>query len=274
MANYSFEDLEKKALEYRRKVLTLIHKAGSGHPGGSLSAVEIFVTLYHSVMRHYPLDPKSVERDRLVVSKGHISPIVYVTLADLGYFQVEELQRFRRLNGILQGHVYRDVPGVEFSTGSLGQGLSVANGIALAAKILDKDYNVFCVLGDGELQEGSIWEAAMSAAQLKLGNVCAIVDRNMVQENGPTEEIMQEEPLGQKWNSFGWRVKEVDGHDIRALLNAFDEFKQTQDSPFIIIAKTIKGKGVSFMEGQSKWHGKAPDAQQLESALWELDFKR
>jgi transketolase len=268
--NMDVEALKAKAVQYRREILQTTHAAGSGHPGGSLSAVEIFISLYDHQMNHKPDNPQWEDRDRLIVSKGHATPAVYVTLANSGYFPKEELKRFRQFGSILQGHVHRKVPGVEFNTGSLGHGLSVANGLAIGAKMLKKDFRVYCLLGDGEIQEGSIWEAAMTAAHYKLDNVCAIVDYNKVQENGPTNEIKNLEPLGEKWRSFGWHAIEVLGHNFNQLIPALDQFGAVKDKPFVIIAHTIKGKGVSFMEGEHGWHGKAPGAEQLEKALSEL----
>jgi transketolase len=264
------KDLTRKAFLYRKDILETLNAAGSGHPGGSLSAVEIFLSLYEYKMSHKPDDPAWEDRDRLIVSKGHVTPIVYVTLANQGYFPKEELKGFRKYKSRLQGHVHRKVPGVEFNTGSLGHGLSVANGMAMGARLLKKSSKIYCLLGDGEIQEGSIWEAAMSAAHYKLGNVCAIVDYNKVQENGPVSEIKGLEPLAEKWRSFGWEVREIDGHDFESIIGALDAFDGTGDKPFAIIANTIKGKGVSFMEGDRNWHGKAPSDEQLAKALEEL----
>lgn len=264
------ENLKKIAKQYRRELLEMINEAGSGHPGGSLSATEIMVALYHYKMNHRPHQPDWPVRDRFIMSKGHASPIVYVTLANLGYFDKEELHGFRKMGSLLQGHVHTGVPGVEFSSGSLGQGLSVANGIALGAKIRNVKFKVYCLLGDGEIQEGQVWEAAMTASHHKLDNICAIVDSNKVQENGPVEDIKGEMPLVEKWQSFGWKTIEVDGHDFEQLIDALDEFERTIGKPTMIIANTIKGKGVSFMEGKAAWHGKAPNTEQLEAALAEL----
>lgn len=262
--------LKEKALLFRREILETLHRAGSGHPGGSLSSVEILTTLYFHKMRHNPKDPQWEQRDRLIISKGHASAGTYVVLANAGYFPKQELQNYRKLGSPLQGHVHFKTPGVEFNTGSLGHGLSVANGIALGAKLLDKNFKTYCLMGDGEIQEGSVWEAAMTAPHYKLNNICAIVDYNKVQENGPTNEIKNLEPLGAKWVSFGWHVIEVDGHDFGALINAFDQFETVKSKPTVIIAHTVKGKGVSFMEGQASWHGKAPNAEMLQKALTEL----
>lgn len=232
--------------------------------------MEIFITLYFYKMRHKPDDPKWEDRDRLIISKGHISPVTYVTLANCGYFPKEELNTFRRLNSRLQGHVHTKAPGVEFNTGSLGHGLSLANGVALGAKLLKKDFKVYCLMGDGELQEGSVWEAAMTGSHYKLDNVCGIVDYNKVQENGPTNEIKNLEPLSDKWKSFGWHVIEIDGHNFEELIAAVDEADTVKQKPTMIIAHTTKGKGVSFMEGRAQWHGKTPNKEQLEKALLEL----
>lgn len=262
--------LQRKAIEFRKKIVQVTNAAGSGHPGGSLSAVEILISLYHYKLRHRPTDPHWVDRDRLIISKGHASPAAYVALADSGYFPQEELKTFRKLGARLQGHVHRKVPGVELNTGSLGHGLSVANGMALAAKMAKKDFRIYCLLGDGEIQEGSVWEAAMSSAHFKLNNVCAIVDYNKIQENGLVNEIMNLEPLADKWKSFGWEVAEADGHDFNDLKKALDKFDHAK-KPYVIIAHTAKGKGVTFMEGKSKWHGKAPNNDELAAALKELE---
>lgn len=264
--------LKEKARQFRKEILEVIFEAGSGHPGGSLSAVEILISLYYYKMRHKPENTSWPIRDRFIMSKGHASALLYVTLANCGYFPKEELKTFRKLNSRLQGHVYIDVPGVELSTGSLGQGLSVANGIALGAKIQKANFKVYCLLGDGEIQEGQVWEAAMTASHHKLDNVCAIIDKNQVQENGPVKDIKNEEPLSDKWRSFGWQAIEADGHDFNRLIPALDEFDTIKGKPTVIIADTIKGKGVSFMEGQAKWHGKAPKKEELAKALLELGF--
>ena len=262
--------LKKKALIFRKEILEAVNLAGSGHPGGSLSAVEILITLYECQMKHRGDDPKWEDRDRLIISKGHCTPAVYVTLSHYGYFPKQEMKTFRKFGTRLQGHVHTKVPGIEFNTGSLGHGLSVANGIALGARRLKKDFNVYCFMGDGEIQEGSVWEAAMTSTHHKLDRVCAIVDYNKLQENGPLNEIKDIEPLTSKWVSFGWHTIECNGHDFHELISAFDEFEKTKDKPTVIIAHTVKGKGVAFMEGQAKWHGKAPKNDQLEQALAEL----
>jgi len=270
--NIDIDALKKKAFQYRKDILKVLNSAGSGHPGGSLSAVEILISLYEYEMNHRPEDPDWEDRDRLIISKGHITPAVYVTLAGQGYFPAEELEGFRKFGSRLQGHVHIKVPGVEFSTGSLGHGLSVANGIAMGARMMKKDFKVYCLMGDGEVQEGSVWEAAMTAAHYKLDNVCAVVDYNKIQENGLVSDIKGIEPLADKWRSFGWHAVEAQGHRFQDIIDALDEFDRIKDKPFVIIAHTVKGKGVSFMEGDNKWHGKAPNDEQLEKALTEFDF--
>ncbi len=260
-------ELKSKAYLFRKEILETLETAGSGHPGGSLSAVEIFVALYGAVMNHRPAEPLWEGRDRLVVSKGHITPVTYVTLANFGYFPKEELKTFRKFGSRLQGHVVKKVPGVEFNTGSLGHGLSFANGVAMAARLKGKGFKVYCLMGDGEIQEGSVWEAAMSAAHFKLDNVCAIVDYNKVQENGLVSDIKGLDPLAEKWRTFGWNAIDIDGNDLPQLLKAFETFKATAGKPTVIIANTLKGKGVPFMELKSAWHGKAPNKEQLAEAL-------
>ncbi len=269
--NIDIEKLKLQALQNRKDILETINAAGSGHPGGSLSAVEILLSLYSYKMNHKPDDPTWEDRDRLIVSKGHVSPVVYVTLANAGYFPKEELKTFRKFQSRLQGHVHTKVPGIEFNTGSLGHGLSVANGIGLGARMAKKNFNTYCLMGDGEIQEGSVWEAAMTSTHQKINNVCAIVDYNKVQENGPVSEIKGLEPLADKWKSFGWHVEEIIGHNFKQLIAALDKFDTVKDKPFVIIAHTIKGKGISFMEGEKGWHGKAPNDEQLQEALAELN---
>lgn len=259
--------LKAKAYVIRKEILETLETAGSGHPGGSLSAVEIFLALYGGVMNHRPSEPGWEGRDRLIVSKGHITPAVYVTLANFGYFPKEELKTFRKFGSRLQGHVHKKVPGVEFNTGSLGHGLSYANGVAMAAKMKAASFKTFCLMGDGEIQEGSVWEAAMTAAHYKLDNVCAIVDYNKVQENGLVSDIKGLDPLADKWRSFGWNTIDIDGNDLDQLVKAFEVFKNTQGKPTVVIANTLKGKGVPFMELKSAWHGKAPNKEQLADAL-------
>lgn len=263
--------LQEKAGQIRRHIVTMVGEASSGHPGGSLSAADIVTALYFEAMR---IDPQKLdwpERDRFVLSKGHAAPVLYAALAERGYFPVEELQTLRRLGSTLQGHPdMRKVPGVEMSTGSLGQGLSAAVGMALAGKLDDRDYRVFALLGDGEIQEGQVWEAAMAAAHYKLENVIAFLDLNGLQIDGPTGEVMSLEPVADKWRAFGWEVQEIDGHDMKKILDAIEKAKEVRVKPSIIIAKTVKGKGVSFMENQVGWHGSAPKPEQVEQALKEL----
>lgn len=269
-AEYDVAKLKASALAIRQDILKVTNAAKCGHPGGSLSAVEILVSLYAYKMKCKADDPTWADRDRLIVSKGHVSPVVYTALAHFGYFPHEELSTYRKYKSRLQGHVVRKVPGVEFNTGSLGHGLSVANGIAYGAQLRKKDVNVYCLMGDGEIQEGSVWEAAMTAAHHNIDQVCAIVDYNKVQENGRTEDIKSLEPLVDKWKSFGWEVADVDGHNFDELMAALDRFDTIKGKPYVILANTIKGKGVSFMEGKNQWHGKAPNDEQLADALSEL----
>ena len=264
--------LKKVCRTIREDILEMIHQAGSGHPGGSLSSVEILTALYFTdVMKVDAKNPKWEERDRFILSKGHVAPVVYSVLARKGFFPVEELKTLRRFGSILQGHPHMShTPGLDCSAGSLGQGLSVANGIALAFKKRNKPQRVYCLLGDGELQEGQIWEAAMFAPQQRLDNVCAIVDYNHVQLDGTVEEIKSLNNLPARWNAFGWNVIEVEGHDVEAVYYAFKLAETVKNRPSVLIAHTVKGKGVSFMENDCNWHGNAPNAQQLESALKEL----
>ncbi len=265
--------LKKKAKEIRRDDLTMIAKAGSGHPGGSLSMVEILTTLFYGgVLRHDPKNPEWDKRDRLVLSKGHGCPALYVVLAHRGYFPRDLLWTLRKLGSPLQGHPQRGLlPGIEISSGSLGQGLSIAGGMALAAKLDKQTHRIYCIIGDGESDEGQIWEAAMTAAKYALDNFCAILDANGVQQNGPVSEIKNLEPLPEKWRSFGWHPIELNGHRFEELLAAFEKAKSVKGKPAILIARTVKGKGVSFMEGQSSWHGKAPKPEELERALQEIE---
>lgn len=270
--NFNIEEFNERSRNFRKEILEMLNKAGSGHSGGSLSCIDILNVLYFHKMKNKPEDPSWSERDRFIMSKGHASPAAYVALANRGYFPKEELKNFRKLGAILQGHVHSKVPGIELSTGSLGQGLAVANGIAIAGKLKNEDFNVYCLLGDGEIQEGSIWETLMAAGHRRLDNLCAILDYNKIQENGPVAEIKTLEPLPEKLTAFNWHVINIDGNDMSQIKDALDEFDGVKDSPTFIIANTIKGKGVSFMEGQAKWHGKAPDDGQLKEALQNLGF--
>lgn len=265
------QELKQKAKALRGELLQVIYEAGSGHPGGSLSCVEIILTLYGTQMRFDPTNPQWPGRDIFVMSKGHGTLTTYAVLAEFGFFPKEELHKFRKLGHRLQGHAYRGVPGMEVSTGSLGQGLSVANGFALAARLDGSQRRVYCLLGDGECQEGQVWEAAMSAGFRKLSNLCAIIDYNGVQQNGPVKTIKDLEPLAAKWQAFNWNALEVDGHNVEALIEAYGKARQETARPTVIIAHTVKGKGVSFMEGNHAWHGKAPKADELKAALAELN---
>ncbi len=267
----SAEELKKLSWQTRRDILIMLEKAGSGHPGGSLSAVEILIGLYYYKLRHDPKNPGWPARDRFVLSKGHGCPVLYTVLAHRGFFPKEELMTFRKLGSRLQGHAFRGVPGVEVSSGSLGQGLSIANGMAVVAKNDKRDTRVYCLMGDGEMDEGQIWEAAMAASFYKLDNLCGIVDRNQVQQNGPTKLIKDLEPVADKWKACGWHVIDINGHDTRQVIKAYDEAESTKGRPTLVLANTIKGKGVSFMEGNHQWHGKAPNKVELEAALKELD---
>ena len=261
--------LERIALELRRGVVNLLRHSRSGHLGGSLSLADVMAVLYFSVLRNNPTQPDWSGRDPLLLSKGHAAPILFVTLAARGYFPTEWLDEHRKLNGHLQGHPDRKTPGVEAATGSLGQGLSIVNGLMLAARLNGRDTRAVAVLGDGECNEGQVWEAAMSAAHYRLPTV-AVLDRNRLQIGGTTEQVMRLEPLADKWRSFGWQVLEVNGHSIPALLRAFETAWQTLDRPTLVLAHTIKGKGVSFMENQVDYHAKIPADALFEQALAEL----
>ena len=266
----SLDSLKSAALQMRRDILSTIAEAGSGHPGGSLSAVELLTSLYYTELRHDPSNPGWPDRDKFVLSKAHACPVLYVVLAHCGYFPKEELSTFRKINSRLQGHAHTMTPGVEMSGGSLGQGLSFAVGTAIAGKLDGRSSRVFAMLGDGECDEGQVWEAAMSASHYRLDNLVAIVDRNGIQNDRFTSEVMNLEPLPDKWRSFGWHVIEIDGHSFPEVLSALDEARSVKDKPSVIIAATVKGKGVSFMENNPEFHGKAPNAEQLEQAFKEL----
>ncbi|GAW93166.1 transketolase [Calderihabitans maritimus] len=271
MSDNNYKFLEEKAKTIRKDIVTMITEAGSGHPGGSLSAVEIVTALYFQEMRIDPQRPDWPERDRFVLSKGHAAPLLYAVLAERGYFPKEELYTLRKIGSRLQGHPdMNKLPGVEMSTGSLGQGLAVANGIALAGKLDGRDYRVFVLLGDGEIQEGEVWEAAMAAAHYRLDNVVAFLDYNGLQIDGPIREVMSPDPVADKWRAFGWRVMEINGHDFAQILGALKQAREFKGSPVMIVAHTVKGKGVSFMENQVDWHGVAPTREQMEQALREL----
>jgi len=262
--------LEKKVKGIKKLIIQMLAKAGSGHPGGSLSSAELVTCLYFEVLRHDPKNPDWPQRDRFHMSKGHCCPLWYAILAKCGYFAIEELWTLRQLGSNLQGHPDRRTPGVTLASGSLGQGLSVALGMALAAKIDKEDYRVYCLLGDGEIQEGNIWEAAMSTSHYKCDNICAIVDYNGYQIDGKTVDIMNLEPLVDKWRAFGWHTIEIDGHSIPEILDAYTQAKTIKNKPTVIIAHTIKGKGVSFMENVVDFHGRAPTKEEEKKALEEL----
>ncbi len=252
--------------------LDMVYGANSGHLGGSYSSLDILTTLYNGVMNIDPAHPDDPDRDRFVLSKGHCTPGLYPTLALRGYFPVEDLKMFRSINGHMSGHAEMHyVRGVDMSTGSLGQGISVAVGMALAGKADGKSYRVYAVLGDGELEEGQVWEASMAAAKFKLDNLCAVVDVNGLQIDGRTDDVMPSGPLDKKFAAFGWNVIPVDGHDYDALQAAFAAAAQTRGQPTVLLAKTVKGKGVSFMENEAGWHGKAPNAEQYAQAKAELE---
>jgi transketolase len=251
--------------------MQMLGKAGSGHPGGSLSATDLITVLYFAVMRHDPKNPAWPERDRFHMSKGHCCPLWYAVLSEAGYFPQDKLWTLRRLGSILQGHPDRRTPGVDVASGSLGQGLSVAVGMSLASKIDKKDYRVYVLLGDGEIQEGNIWEAAMAAAHYKCDNLCAILDYNGFQIDGRTEAIMNLEPLVAKWQAFGWHTIEIDGHNIKEIISAYQKAQDFKAKPGIIIAHTIKGKGVSFMENVVDFHGRAPTKEEADEAIKELE---
>ncbi|MEM3396555.1 MAG: transketolase [Thermoplasmata archaeon] len=263
--------LTEKAIVVRRHIIRMIYNAQSGHPGGSLSATDILVALYFKYLRHRPTDPGWADRDRFVLSKGHGVPALYAVLAESGYFPKEELLTLRKINSRLQGHPdARKLPGIEASTGSLGQGLSVACGMALAGKIDKKEYRVYAMIGDGESESGQIWEAAMTAHHYKLDNLTVFLDRNNLQIDGCTENIMCLEPLKNKWEAFGWHVIEINGHDYREIGKAIEESWGVKGKPTMVIAKTVKGKGVSFMENNVSFHGKPPNKEEAERAMKEL----
>jgi len=265
------DNLQSIAKQIRRDILIQTHLAGSGHPGGSLSCAEILVALYCNIMKHDPSNPQWANRDRFVLSKGHAAPALYAILAHYGYFSPNELKTFRKLGSILQGHPDSNTPGIEVSTGSLGQGLSIANGIALAAKMDNKNVRTFVLLGDGECDEGQIWEAAMFASHYKLDNLCAIIDRNQFQIDNATEKVIALEPLRSKWESFGWIVNTINGHNFIDLIRCLDFYQKIPHKPTLIVANTIKGKGISFMEDQNSFHGKCLSSEEMKNALKELD---
>ena len=263
--------LKEKAREIRRSIIRMLAESGSGHPGGSLSAADVLACLYFHTMRHDPLNPTWPERDRFILSKGHACPVVYATLAEAGYFPKEHLMTLRKLGSPLQGHPdMKKLPGLEMTTGSLGQGFSTCVGMALAAKLDKSPRRIFVMIGDGESQEGQIWEAAMAAAHYKLDNITAVLDFNGLQIDGPNEKVITVEPVVAKWRAFGWNVIEINGHDLLQILDALSPKRTVLGKPTMIVAHTIKGKGVSFMENVVDFHGKAPTKEQAEKALAEL----
>ncbi|HDH51321.1 MAG TPA: transketolase [Nitrospirae bacterium] len=265
-------ELENISREIRIDILKMLHESGSGHTGGSLSAADVAVAIYFSRMNFDVNDPGMKERDRFILSKGHAAPLLYAILARAGYIAPDVLASLRKIDSPLQGHPCCELlPGVEVSTGSLGQGLSVANGIAMGLKLDNIPSRVFCIMGDGEVQEGQIWEAAMTAAHYKLDNICGVVDNNGLQIDGPVEEVMGVAPLPDKWEAFGWNVIEVNGHKMDEILGALDDAGNTKGRPTVIIAHTVKGKGVSIFEGKVEYHGVAPTADELEQAMKELN---
>ncbi len=267
----TLEQLKAVAKEVRKDIVTMLTESASGHPGGSLSAVEIMTTLYFNEMNVSVENKNDPDRDRFVLSKGHAAPVLYSVLAEKGYFDKSELMGLRKLGSMLQGHPNMNyVPGVDMSTGSLGQGISTAVGMALAGKLDKKEYRVYSLLGDGELAEGQVWEAAMSAAHYKLDNLTAFVDHNGLQIDGKVSEVMGSDPVDAKFEAFGWNVISIDGHDFVQIKNAIEEAKKTKGKPTVIICETIKGKGVSFMENEASWHGTAPSKEQCEKALNEI----
>ena len=274
MKNTSVKDLKKIANNIRKDIITEVYTAQSGHPGGALSIADILTVLYFNQMNINPKDPNSNLRDRLVLSKGHASPALYAALAERGFFDKSELKTFRKLGSKLQGHPdMKKVPGVDMTSGSLGQGLSIANGMAMASKMDNLGCRVYCIIGDGESEEGQIWEATMSASKYKLDNLCVILDNNNLQIDGTIEDVKGLDGIASKWESFGFNVIVANGNDIDSLISAFNCARQKKYVPSIIIAKTTKGKGISFMENECGWHGKAPNKEQYELAMKELEEK-
>ena len=268
---HTLSSLRAHAVAIRQHIVTMVHRANSGHVGGSLGATELIVALYFHLMRHDPKRPGSIERDRFILSKGHCTPVIYATLAECGYFPIADLETFRRPGSHLQGHPYQPkTPGIDASTGTLGLGLSTACGMALGGKLRGGDEIYYVICGDGESQEGQIWEAAMFASKYHLGKLIAFTDRNRLQTDGDTEDVMPLDPLPDKWSAFGWHTLEIDGHDFDQIVNAVEAGKAEHDRPTMIIANTIKGKGVSFMENVASWHGTPPNNEELNRALKEL----
>jgi len=272
MQNEKNKELKKVAARVRKHIIDEVFSASSGHPGGSLSCADILTALYFNEMRVDPNNPRWPERDRFVLSKGHCAPALYAVLAEKGFFPVKDLVTFRSAESYLQGHPsMKDVPGVDMSTGSLGQGISAAVGMALAGKVDNKDYRVYSILGDGELQEGQVWEAFMAAAHYKLDNLTAFLDHNGLQIDGNITDVMSPEKVEDKFAAFGWNVMVIDGHDFEQILSALESAKNCKGKPTVIVAKTVKGKGVSFMENQAGWHGSAPNKEQRDQAVAEIE---
>lgn len=265
------KELKEISKEIRKGIIEAVYSNKSGHPGGSLSIADIITVLYFKEMNIDPKNPKDENRDRLVLSKGHCAPALYSALSNRGFFDTQELQTLRNIESRLQGHPdMKKIPGVDMTTGSLGQGLSSANGMAIAGKLDNKEYRVYCILGDGEIEEGQIWEAAMASNKYKLDNLCVIVDNNNLQIDGTIEEVMSSYPIDEKFRSFGFQIINIDGHNIQEIIDAFDVARNIKDKPTCIIAKTVKGKGVSFMEDKAEWHGKSPNEEQYRKAMEEL----
>ena len=271
MGGNKLSELKKIANEIRKESLIMVHRARSGHIGGSFSEAEILSALYFYKLRVDPEKPDWKERDRFVLSKGHASPAYYTALAMKGFFDKKELESFRKINSMLQGHPELNTPGVDFAGGSLGQGVCFANGIAIAGKLDKKNYKVYVLIGDGESQEGAVWEAAMAAAHHKLDNLILILDKNQVQETGKTKDVMSIDPAADKWKAFGFEVFDIDGHNMKQIVETLDKADKVKGKPVMIVANTIKGKGVSFMELNYKFHGKAPNDEQFEKAMEELN---
>lgn len=266
-----YKHLMKKAALIRRDIVDIVCRSSAGHIGGSLSETDILVALYYEVMRIDPENPGWADRDRFILSKGHSIDAYYCVLADRGFFDRKELLTYSQFGSKLIGHPNRQIPGVEMNTGALGHGLSIGVGMALAAKMDKKDYRVFVLMGDGELAEGSVWEAAMAASNYRLDNLVAIIDRNGLQISGKTEEVMAIEPLGEKWKSFGWNVSVIDGHDFSSICSALSEDRKVRNMPSLVIAETVKGKGISFMENEPKWHHGVMTPEEYKKACEELD---
>jgi transketolase len=266
------EELKKVAKKIRVNILHMLTKSGSGHTGGSLSAADVAVAIYFSKMKFDPNNPKWEERDRFIMSKGHAAPLIYAIMAEAGYFPMETIDTLRKIESPLQGHpCCQKLPGIEVSTGSLGQGLSVANGMALGLRLDSNPARVFCIMGDGEIQEGQIWEAAMTASHYKIDNLCGVVDYNGLQIDGPVEEVMNINPVHDKWEALGWHVIDIDGHDMESIVRALDEAENTKGRPSVIIANTTKGKGSSIFEDKVEFHGVTPTQEEFDKAVKEIN---